>query len=89
MPTSLKQAALDYHAHPTPGKIALAITKPCATQDDLALAYTPGVAEPVRAIAEDPHNAYRYTAKGNLVAIVTNGSAILGLGKLGALAAKP
>ncbi len=89
MSPTLKQAALDYHAHPTPGKIALAITKPCATQDDLALAYTPGVAEPVRAIAEDPHNAYRYTAKGNLVAIVTNGSAILGLGNLGALAAKP
>ncbi len=89
MPSSLKQAALDYHAHPAPGKIALALTKPCTTQDDLALAYTPGVAEPVRAIAEDPHNAYRYTAKGNLVAIVTNGSAILGLGNLGALAAKP
>ncbi len=89
MSPTLKQAALDYHEHPTPGKIALAITKPCATQDDLALAYTPGVAEPVRAIAEDPHNAYRYTAKGNLVAIVTNGSAILGLGNLGALAAKP
>ncbi len=89
MSPTLKQAALDYHAYPTPGKIALAITKPCATQDDLALAYTPGVAEPVRAIAEDPHNAYRYTAKGNLVAIVTNGSAILGLGNLGALAAKP
>ncbi len=89
MSPTLKQAALDYHAHPTPGKIALAITKPCATQDDLALAYTPGVAEPVRAIAADPHNAYRYTAKGNLVAIVTNGSAILGLGNLGALAAKP
>ncbi len=89
MSPTLKQAALDYHAHPTPGKIALAITKPCATQDDLALAYTPGVAEPVRAIAEDPYNAYRYTAKGNLVAIVTNGSAILGLGNLGALAAKP
>ncbi len=89
MSPTFKQAALDYHEHPTPGKIALAITKPCATQDDLALAYTPGVAEPVRAIAEDPHNAYRYTAKGNLVAIVTNGSAILGLGNLGALAAKP
>ncbi len=89
MSPTLKQAALDYHEHPTPGKIALAITKPCATQDDLALAYTPGVAEPVRAIAADPHNAYRYTAKGNLVAIVTNGSAILGLGNLGALAAKP
>ncbi|RJQ49348.1 MAG: malate dehydrogenase [Gammaproteobacteria bacterium] len=89
MSSTLKQAALDYHALPTPGKITLAISKPCATQDDLALAYTPGVAEPVRAIADDPHNAYRYTAKGNLIAIVTNGSAILGLGNLGALAAKP
>lgn len=89
MPTDLKQAALDYHASPTPGKIGIAITKPCATQHDLSLAYTPGVAEPVREIARDPETAYRYTAKGNLVAVITDGSAILGLGNLGALAAKP
>ncbi|MBI3343298.1 MAG: malate dehydrogenase [Gammaproteobacteria bacterium] len=89
MSLDLKKAALDYHAGPTPGKIALAITKPCATQDDLALAYTPGVAEPVREIARDPEAAYRYTAKGNLVAVITDGSAVLGLGKVGALAGKP
>ena len=89
MPEDLKKAALDYHAGPTPGKIALAITKPCATQDDLALAYTPGVAEPVREIARDPEAAYRYTAKGNLVAVITDGSAVLGLGNVGALAGKP
>ncbi|MEO5703140.1 MAG: malate dehydrogenase, partial [Gammaproteobacteria bacterium] len=69
MTKDAKQAALDYHALPTPGKIGLAITKPCATQAELALAYTPGVAEPVRAIASDPEAAYRYTAKGNLVAV--------------------
>jgi malate dehydrogenase (oxaloacetate-decarboxylating)(NADP+) len=85
----LKKAALDYHAKPVPGKVALAITKPCATQDDLALAYTPGVAEPVRAIAADPEAAYHYTAKGNLVAVITDGSAVLGLGNVGALAGKP
>lgn len=89
MPTDLKQAALDYHALPTAGKIGLAITKPCATQHDLSLAYTPGVAAPVREIARDPEAAYKYTAKGNLVAVITDGSAILGLGNLGALAAKP
>ncbi|RMD78684.1 MAG: malate dehydrogenase [Gammaproteobacteria bacterium] len=84
-----RAAALDYHALPEPGKVALAVTKPCATQEDLALAYTPGVAEPVRAIAADPEAAYRYTAKGNLVAVVTDGSAVLGLGDTGPLAAKP
>ncbi len=89
MSLDLKKAALDYHSGPTPGKIALAITKPCATQDDLALAYTPGVAEPVREIARDPEAAYRYTAKGNLVAVITDGSAVLGLGNVGALAGKP
>jgi len=83
------QAALDYHEFPKPGKIALEITKPTADQKDLALAYSPGVAEPVKAIADDPENAYRYTAKGNLVGVVTNGSAILGLGNLGSLASKP
>lgn len=89
MPDSLRQRALDYHQLPTPGKIAIEITKPSATQDDLVLAYTPGVAAPVREIADDPDAAYRYTAKGNLVAVVSNGSAILGLGNRGALASKP
>ena len=84
-----KQAALDYHAEPQPGKICIAITKSCLTQEDLSLAYTPGVAEPVRAIASDPEAAYRYTSKGNLVAVITDGSAVLGLGKVGALAGKP
>ena len=84
-----KQAALDYHAEPQPGKICIAITKSCLTQEDLSLAYTPGVAEPVRAIASDPEAAYRYTTKGNLVAVITDGSAVLGLGKVGALAGKP
>ena len=84
-----KQAALDYHAEPQPGKICIAITKSCLTQEDLSLAYTPGVAEPVRAIASDPETAYRYTSKGNLVAVITDGSAVLGLGKVGALAGKP
>jgi malate dehydrogenase (oxaloacetate-decarboxylating)(NADP+) len=84
-----KQAALDYHSLPRPGKIGITITKPCLTQEDLSLAYTPGVAEPVRAIATDPEAAYRYTAKGNLVAVITDGSAVLGLGKVGALAGKP
>jgi len=84
-----KKAALTYHEHPRPGKISIAITKPCLTQDDLSFAYTPGVAEPVRAIATDPEAAYRYTSKGNLVAVITDGSAVLGLGKVGALAGKP
>ena len=84
-----KQAALDYHELPRPGKIGIAITKPCQSQDDLSFAYTPGVAEPVRAIATDPEAAYRYTSKGNLVAVITDGSAVLGLGKVGALAGKP
>jgi malate dehydrogenase (oxaloacetate-decarboxylating)(NADP+) len=87
--TSLKQQALDYHEFPRPGKISVESSKPCATADDLSLAYTPGVAEPVRAIAEDPAAAYRYTNKGNLVAVITDGTAILGLGNLGPLAAKP
>ena len=84
-----KQAALDYHSQPQPGKISISITKPCLSQEDLSLAYTPGVAEPVREIATDPEAAYRYTAKGNLVAVITDGSAVLGLGKVGALAGKP
>jgi malate dehydrogenase (oxaloacetate-decarboxylating)(NADP+) len=89
MDTVLKQDALAYHARPIPGKVALHTTKPCSTQYELSLAYTPGVAEPVRAIARDPLDAYRYTAKGNLVAVVTDGSAVLGLGSTGPLAAKP
>jgi len=87
--TTLKQQALDYHEFPKPGKISVESSKPCATAADLSLAYTPGVAAPVRAIAEDPANAYRYTNKGNLVAVITDGTAILGLGNLGPLASKP
>jgi malate dehydrogenase (oxaloacetate-decarboxylating)(NADP+) len=86
---NLKTAALKYHAEPKPGKIGIAVTKPCRTQQDLALAYTPGVAEPVREIAANAENAYRYTSKGNLVAVVTDGTAVLGLGNVGALAGKP
>ena len=85
----LNQAALHYHAHPIAGKTATALTKACDTQEDLSLAYTPGVAAPVRAIAEDPDAAYQYTNKGNLVAVITDGSAVLGLGNVGALAGKP
>ncbi|MBS0409003.1 MAG: NADP-dependent malic enzyme [Proteobacteria bacterium] len=81
--------ALAFHKHPTPGKIAVVPTKPMATQRDLSLAYSPGVAVPVLAIADDPDLAYDYTSKGNLVAVVSNGTAILGLGNLGALASKP
>ena len=84
-----RQQALDYHAQPVAGKIAIALTKPAETAHDLALAYSPGVAEPVREIAANPADAYRYTGKGNLVAVITNGTAILGLGNLGPLASKP
>jgi malate dehydrogenase (oxaloacetate-decarboxylating)(NADP+) len=83
------QAALDYHAKPIPGKIGTLLTKPCETQEELSLAYTPGVAAPVRAIAADPMQAYTYTSKGNTVAVITDGSAVLGLGNVGALAGKP
>src|SRR5215210_4944849 len=81
--------ALEFHARGRPGKIEIIATKPMATQRDLALAYSPGVAVPVRAIAENPGCAYDYTSKGNLVAVISNGTAILGMGNLGALAAKP
>lgn len=84
-----RQAALDYHAHPIPGKLSIEVTKPTTSSKHLAMAYSPGVAEPVREIARDPETAYRYTGKGNLVAVISNGSAILGLGNLGALASKP
>ncbi len=89
MSDDLKQRALAYHAEPKPGKIATAITKPCEDQNDLSLAYTPGVAAPVREIAADAEMAYRYTGKGNLVAVITDGTAVLGLGHVGALAGKP
>ncbi|WP_426125417.1 malic enzyme-like NAD(P)-binding protein [Pseudomonas sp. PSPC2-3] len=89
MTTDFKKAALDYHEFPTPGKIGIALTKPADTAAQLALAYSPGVAEPVREIAKDPENVYRFTGKGNLVAVITNGTAILGLGDLGPLASKP
>jgi malate dehydrogenase (oxaloacetate-decarboxylating)(NADP+) len=85
----LKQRALDYHQFPKPGKLSVESSKPCATQQDLSLAYTPGVAEPVREIEADPANAYKYTNKGNLVAVITDGTAVLGLGNVGALAGKP
>jgi malate dehydrogenase (oxaloacetate-decarboxylating)(NADP+) len=85
----LKKRALDYHQFPIPGKLSVESSKPCATQDDLSLAYTPGVAEPVREINADPANAYKYTNKGNLVAVITDGTAVLGLGNMGALASKP
>ncbi|MCX7587140.1 NADP-dependent malic enzyme [Phenylobacterium sp. 58.2.17] len=87
--TFTDEEALSFHKHPTPGKIAIAPTKPMATQRDLSLAYSPGVAVPVLKIAEDPETAYDYTSKGNLVAVISNGTAILGLGNLGALASKP
>ena len=87
--SDFREQALHYHAHPVPGKISIELTKPAETAKDLALAYSPGVAEPVREIAADPANAYKYTGKGNMVAVITNGTAILGLGNLGPLASKP
>src|SRR4051812_31383896 len=88
-PTFTDQEALQFHSQGRPGKLEVVATKPMATQRDLALAYSPGVAVPVLAIAENPALAYDYTAKGNLVAVISNGTAILGLGNLGALASKP
>jgi malate dehydrogenase (oxaloacetate-decarboxylating)(NADP+) len=87
--SDLKTRALHYHQFPKPGKLSVESSKPCATQADLSLAYTPGVAEPVREINRDPENAYKYTNKGNLVAVITDGTAVLGLGNMGALASKP
>ena len=87
--SDFREQALHYHSHPVPGKISIELTKPAETVQDLALAYSPGVAEPVREIAADPANAYKYTGKGNMVAVITNGTAILGLGNLGPLASKP
>jgi len=80
---------LAYHENPRPGKVSIAITRPCATQRDLSLAYTPGVAAPCLVIAQEPDAAFRFTNRGNLVAVVTNGTAVLGLGNIGPLAAKP
>ncbi|MFZ9334435.1 MAG: malic enzyme-like NAD(P)-binding protein, partial [Burkholderiaceae bacterium] len=85
----LRRAALEYHQFPTPGKIAIAPTKQLVNQHDLALAYSPGVAAPCEEIVADPVNAFKYTARGNLVAVITNGTAVLGLGDIGPLAAKP
>ncbi|CAM2821694.1 MULTISPECIES: malic enzyme-like NAD(P)-binding protein [Vibrio] len=84
-----RQQALDYHAYPTAGKISVELTTPAETAGDLALAYSPGVAEPVREIAQNADNVYKYTSKGNMVAVISNGTAILGLGNLGPLASKP
>lgn len=84
-----REEALAYHSEGRPGKIEVTLTKPCETQRDLSYAYTPGVAEPVLEIKKDPHDAYNYTDKGNLVAVVSNGTAVLGLGNVGALAGKP
>jgi malate dehydrogenase (oxaloacetate-decarboxylating)(NADP+) len=85
----LRQAALEYHQFPTPGKVAIAATKQLVNQHDLALAYSPGVAAPCEEIVKDPVNAFKYTARGNLVAVITNGTAVLGLGDIGPLASKP
>ena len=87
--SDFREQALRYHAEPRPGKISIEISKAAETVTDLALAYSPGVAEPVREIAADPDNIYKYTAKGNMVAVISNGTAILGLGNLGHLASKP
>src|SRR6187551_476692 len=86
---ALREAALDYHRLPAPGKIALSPTKPLANQRDLSLAYSPGVAYPCLDIAADPKAAALYTSRGNLVGVITNGTAVLGLGDIGPLAAKP
>jgi malate dehydrogenase (oxaloacetate-decarboxylating)(NADP+) len=89
MSDKLRTAALAYHAEPTPGKISIELTTRADTLEDLSLAYSPGVAEPCREIANNPADAYKYTGKGNLVAVISNGTAVLGLGNLGALASKP
>src|SRR5262250_1388050 len=88
-PSFTQEEALAFHAGGKPGKLEIAATKPMATQRDLSLAYSPGVAVPVRAIAERPDAVFDYTARGNMVAVISNGTAILGLGDLGPLASKP
>ncbi|HOE51911.1 MAG TPA: malic enzyme-like NAD(P)-binding protein, partial [Polyangiaceae bacterium] len=87
--SSLREDALRYHSQGRAGKIEIALTKPCSSQRDLSLAYSPGVAEPCLEIAKDPNKAFDYTARGNLVAVISNGTAVLGLGDIGALAGKP
>ena len=89
MSEDLNKAALEYHEFPRPGKVSIELTKPAETARDLSLAYSPGVSEPCREIAKDPENAYRYTGKGNLVAVISDGTAVLGLGNIGPLASKP
>src|SRR3546814_427921 len=89
MSASDRQAALDYYEFPVPGKISVNASKPLVTQRDLGLAYTPGVAAACEEIAADPFNAFRYTARGTMVGVITNGTAVLGLGNIGALASKP
>jgi len=89
MATFTKDDALRYHEQGKPGKIEVVPTKPYSTQYDLSLAYSPGVAEPCLEIEKNPEDAYRYTVKGNLVAVISNGTAVLGLGDIGALAGKP
>ena len=86
---TINENALNYHEYPRPGKVATQITKPFSSQNDLSLAYTPGVAAPCLEIQKNPDDAYRYTSKGNLVGVISNGTAVLGLGNLGALASKP
>src|SRR3989344_7686466 len=81
--------SLEYHSHPKPGKIAVVPTKPCSNAEELSLAYTPGVADPCLEIEKNPQDAYKYTSKGNLVAVISNGTAVLGLGDIGPLAGKP
>lgn len=80
---------MNYHESPTPGKLQISSSKSVNTKEDLTLAYSPGVAEPCREIAKDPENVFKYTNKGNTVAVITNGTAVLGLGNIGALASKP
>ena len=87
--SDFRQAALDYHSQAPAGKLAIAATKPLFNQRDLSLAYSPGVAAPCEEIVRDPSTAFKYTARGNLVAVISNGTAVLGLGDIGALASKP
>ena len=89
MEDNKKKQALDYHSSGRPGKIEINATKPCVTAQDLSLAYSPGVAEPCVEIAKDQDNVFKYTAKGNLVGVISNGSAVLGLGNIGPHAGKP
>ena len=89
MPDNVYRRSLDYHRFPQPGKLAIVPTKPLSSQEDLSLAYSPGVAEASRVIASNPQESFSLTSRSNLIAVVTNGTAVLGLGNIGALAAKP